>query len=110
MPATIPLASGLMVLGDARGYVSGRYHPSVLASLVGIPLVLMASNSHKTESLQRVLGIAEPQVFPFLTQTPDIEPMLSALRDAVHTDDTARERRRAVAASLAARATYASVA
>lgn len=47
------------ILGEARCYISGRYHPSILASLGGCPCVFMGSNSHKTLSLQNVLGIKE---------------------------------------------------
>jgi len=44
------------ILGKAECFISGRYHPSILASLGGTPCVFMGSNSHKTLSLQEVLG------------------------------------------------------
>ena len=48
-----------LVLAKASAYVSGRYHPSIMASLGGTPCVFLASNSHKTLSVQEVLGYAE---------------------------------------------------
>jgi polysaccharide pyruvyl transferase WcaK-like protein len=50
------------VLGKAQCFVSGRYHPSILASLGGCPCVFMGSSSHKTLSLQNVLGIQEENI------------------------------------------------
>lgn len=56
VPAEVPLATGLAVLGGAAALISGRYHPSILASVAGTPCAFMPSNSHKTESLQEMLG------------------------------------------------------
>ncbi|WP_062290163.1 polysaccharide pyruvyl transferase family protein [Demequina phytophila] len=55
--ADVPLATGRAALAGARAFVSGRYHPSILAYGAGVPCVLMSSNSHKTRSLQRVMGV-----------------------------------------------------
>jgi polysaccharide pyruvyl transferase WcaK-like protein len=57
IPSRVPLIAGMTALSQAAVFVSGRYHPSILATLVGTPSVLMSSNSHKTQSLQEVLGI-----------------------------------------------------
>jgi polysaccharide pyruvyl transferase WcaK-like protein/organic radical activating enzyme len=53
------------ILGKAACFVSGRYHPSILASLGGAPCVFMGSNSHKTSSLQEVLGIPKEKQVTF---------------------------------------------
>ncbi|MDD6827438.1 MAG: hypothetical protein PUE12_15295 [Oscillospiraceae bacterium] len=45
------------ILGHSECLISGRYHPSILASLGGASCVFMDSNSHKTTSLQEVLDI-----------------------------------------------------
>lgn len=58
VPARVPLATGSTILYNAAALISGRYHPSILASLYGTPCALMPSNSHKTDSLQEVLGYA----------------------------------------------------
>lgn len=64
--ARVPLAAGLAVLSRASCLVSGRYHPSILAAVCGTPLLLMTSNSHKTRSLQEVLGSTHSVEWPFL--------------------------------------------
>lgn len=51
----VPLTAAARLLWNAEVIVSGRYHPSILASLGGTPFVLMASNSHKTKSLYDVV-------------------------------------------------------
>ncbi|WP_165362641.1 polysaccharide pyruvyl transferase family protein [Promicromonospora panici] len=51
----VPLSAASRLLWNATALVSGRYHPSILASLGGTPFVLMASNSHKTRSLYEVV-------------------------------------------------------
>jgi Polysaccharide pyruvyl transferase len=56
VPADIPMISALTLLSGASCLVSGRYHPTILAALVGTPAIVMNSNSHKNESLMRTLG------------------------------------------------------
>ncbi|PRZ06538.1 polysaccharide pyruvyl transferase [Isoptericola sp. CG 20/1183] len=51
----IPLSAATRLLWSASAMVSGRYHPSILASLGGTPFLLMESNSHKTRSLLDVV-------------------------------------------------------
>jgi hypothetical protein len=51
----VPLSAAAALLWNAVGLVSGRYHPSILASLGGTPFLLMESNSHKTSSLLDVV-------------------------------------------------------
>lgn len=50
-----PLIPAAKILANARVYISGRYHPAIMASLGGTPCVFMSSNSHKTASLQDLL-------------------------------------------------------
>jgi hypothetical protein len=62
----VPLTAAARLLWNASAFVSGRYHPSILATLGGTPFVLMHSNSHKTRSLYDVVtsGTA-PDEHPF---------------------------------------------
>lgn len=50
-----PLIAAAKILANAQVYISGRYHPAIMASLGGTPCVFMGSNSHKTWSLQSLL-------------------------------------------------------
>jgi len=63
------------ILGKAECFISGRYHPSILASLGGTPCVFMGSNSHKTLSLQEVLGVPKDEqvVYNAIPDSNDIE-------------------------------------
>lgn len=47
---------GAKVLANAQLYISGRYHPSIMASLGGTPLICFESNSHKMVGLQELIG------------------------------------------------------
>jgi len=99
VPPTVPLGTALTVLAGASAFVSGRYHPSILATLVGTPIVLMASNSHKSESLHTVLGSARAVTHPFLNDRPDIAALADDVLAAAATpaEDRAAIRARAVA-------------
>ncbi|MGF1531869.1 MAG: polysaccharide pyruvyl transferase family protein [Puniceicoccaceae bacterium] len=66
VPERIPVRLGCGILGRASMFVSGRYHPSILASLNGTPCVFLSSNAHKTRSLQRVLEYSEEREFESL--------------------------------------------
>ena len=68
------------ILGKAECFVSGRYHPSILASLGGTPCVYMGSNSHKTFSIQQVLGIPTDDqiVFDALPDLNEIKSIVEA--------------------------------
>jgi polysaccharide pyruvyl transferase WcaK-like protein len=62
----VPLTAAARLLWNASAFVSGRYHPSILATLGGTPFVLMHSNSHKTRSLYEVVASGTaPDEHPF---------------------------------------------
>ncbi len=46
----------MSVLANAKCYVSGRWHPSIMASLGGTPCVLFESNSLKSRAIYTELG------------------------------------------------------
>jgi len=73
------------ILGNAQCYVSGRYHPSIMASLGGTPCVFMGANSHKTLSLQTVLEIPpqEQLLFPAIPDDHAIQEIVVAFENAV---------------------------
>lgn len=97
--ARVPLRSGMQLLASSRVFVSGRYHPSILAASVGTPLVTFGSNSHKTLSLLRVLGDPSPVSYP----TFDIRSAVPQLVEAtIGAADGGEERRDAIRAGAAA--------
>ena len=77
LPTRTPLPAAVAVLGNAQCFVSGRWHPSIMASLNGTPCVMLGSNSHKTMSLQHQLGYQDPQVFPAIPSHRDVEDIVA---------------------------------
>lgn len=55
IPVDVPIVMGASILANATLMISGRFHPSILASLGGTPCVFLDSNSHKTLSIQHLL-------------------------------------------------------
>lgn len=55
IPVQIPIIVGLNLLAHAGLYISGRYHPSIMASLGGTPCIFLGANSHKNMGLQEML-------------------------------------------------------
>lgn len=62
LPAATPLGIGLDVLANARVFISGRWHPSILASTGGTPSVLFSGNTHKIAGLGRLLGLPDAAI------------------------------------------------
>lgn len=62
-PATNVWAAAV-ILANAAAVITGRYHPSIMAGLGGAPAVMLGSDSHKTASVQRLLGYPDTAVFP----------------------------------------------
>jgi polysaccharide pyruvyl transferase WcaK-like protein len=59
-----PTPVAVDVLGSSDLYVGGRWHPAIMASTGGTPVVLFGSNSpHKSAGLLNLLGFEQP-VFP----------------------------------------------
>lgn len=81
VPANISIMMGGAILANASLYISGRYHPSILASLGGAPCIFLAANSHKTTSLQKVLEYDKPKVFEALPSDEECDKILTLARD-----------------------------
>ena len=76
IPANTNIFFGGLVLSNAEILISGRFHPSILASLGGTPCIFLESNSHKTISLQRVLEYEECKTFPLNLSKNDIDEII----------------------------------
>lgn len=79
-PREAPIRLGAGVLGKAAVFVSGRFHPAILASDGGTPCVFLGSNSHKTLSLQHMLEYPEPLEFNAIPTDADIEGIVELTR------------------------------
>lgn len=75
-----PIQAVLGLLGGASVFVSGRYHPSIMASLSGTPCVWMGSNSHKCFTLQEVLGYPDAVEFAAIPDEAEVHDLLAHLK------------------------------
>lgn len=75
--------SGAAILANAEAYISGRYHPAIMASLGGTPLVSFAANSHKLDGLRALLGTS-PEPGISVDDPQFIEITLEAAKAVLH--------------------------
>jgi polysaccharide pyruvyl transferase WcaK-like protein len=78
------------VLAHARLFVSGRYHPSILASLGGTPCVFMGSHAHKMGSLSRVLKYDFQQQFNAFPDESEVKEIVSTGQKYLEQGDALR--------------------
>ena len=72
VPAATPIHLAAAILGRARLFVSGRYHPTIMAALGGTPCVFLDTNAHKMRSLAEMLAYTDEEIFPPAPAAPDV--------------------------------------
>ena len=97
IPVDAPILMCGAVLAHARLFISGRYHPSILASLGGTPCIFLASHAHKMGSLSRVLEYDIHLQFNAFPDNSEIKGIVSTARDYLDQGETLRARIRQVA-------------
>lgn len=103
--ARLPIMQGLNLLAHARLYISGRWHPGIMAALGGTPCIFMRANSHKCRALQEQLGSAEPMEFPDIPDQAAISAICKRALQVLNADTVQRrEQRRETAQALARQA------
>lgn len=80
VPAHTNVMVATEILAHAELVVTGRYHPAILAGLGGVPGVLLGADSHKTTSVQQMLGYPEIHVFPEQPSDADVQAILGRAR------------------------------
>jgi hypothetical protein len=90
VPADAPIHSCGAILAHARLFVSGRYHPSIFASLGGTPCIFLASHAHKMGSLPRVLNYQDHREFNAFPTDADIAEIVSTARSYLDQAETLR--------------------
>mgnify|MGYP006280531455 FL=1 len=80
VPAETPIRMAGAILSEAEAFVTGRYHPAILASLGGTPCVFLGADSHKTRSLQDVLGYEETRLFSALPTVEEAKDIVALIR------------------------------
>ena len=86
--APIRLCAG--IVGKAEVFVSGRFHPAILASDGGTPCVFMGSNSHKTLTLQHMLEYEDPFEFRDIPTEDDVRRITERTRRLIEESPRAR--------------------
>lgn len=97
VPVNAPIVAGGSVLANARLFISGRYHPSILASLGGTPCIFLGSQGHKMGSLARVLERQDSRLFNAFPADDDIVEIISTAKRYLEQGETLRSQIRQVA-------------
>jgi polysaccharide pyruvyl transferase WcaK-like protein len=97
VPANAPILLCGAVLAHARLFISGRYHPSIFASLGGTPCIFLGSHAHKMGSISRVLEYDNHIEFNAFPDETDIAEIVSTARRYLDQGETLRSRIRQVA-------------
>lgn len=93
VPAETNIYWGSRILANSSVYITGRYHPSIMASFGGVPQVMLSSNSHKTRSLQVLLGEENPVVYPIASGENTIDLIVKSTKEALDEDPENRKSR-----------------
>jgi polysaccharide pyruvyl transferase WcaK-like protein len=97
VPVWTPILMCGAVLANAKLFISGRYHPTILASLGGTPCVFLASASHKMLSLQEVLEYEDIREFSAFPSDDEIEEIYVRSKDLLNCGERLREKVKAAA-------------
>ncbi len=100
IPIETPALAAGALLANARVFVSGRWHPSIMASAGGTPCVFMGSNSHKTLTIQTMLETPDPVEFNPCPSAEDVTKIVALAAALVAAGDTERARILTVARRL----------
>jgi polysaccharide pyruvyl transferase WcaK-like protein len=96
IPVHVPILTGGAILANARLFVSGRFHPSILSSLGGTPCLFLGSNSHKTRSLQEVLEYDAVREWPAIPSKEDCYEILCMAHKVLEAGEVLRARIKSV--------------
>jgi polysaccharide pyruvyl transferase WcaK-like protein len=97
VPANAPILTCGAVLANARLFISGRYHPSILASLGGTPCIFLATHAHKMGSLSRMLEYQIDRQFSTFPDDLEISQIVSLAKDYLDQGDALRAKIKKVA-------------
>jgi len=92
VPVDAPILMCGSVLAHARLFISGRYHPSIFASLGGTPCIFLASHAHKMGSLSRVLEYDVHRQFNAFPDDSEIAEIVSTARQYLEQGESLRAR------------------
>jgi polysaccharide pyruvyl transferase WcaK-like protein len=91
IPVNTPILMCGAVLARARLFISGRYHPSIFASLGGTPCIFLASHAHKMGSLGRVLEHEAPRQFSAFPDAAELVEIVAMAKSYLDQGETLRQ-------------------
>lgn len=97
IPYQIPVMAGAGILARARLVVSGRFHPSIMASLGGTPCIFLGSNSHKTRSIQGVLKYERVREYSSVPGPDEVSEIVACAKQMLARENEQRQQIGAVA-------------
>jgi hypothetical protein len=100
VPVSTPIFMAGAVLTNARVFISGRFHPTIHASLGGTPCVFLDAHSHKMRSLQEMLEYKEKVVFSALPADEDIPGIVAQAKEYIEHNNKLRKERKEVVERL----------
>ena len=92
IPAETPILMAGAIVAGARVFITGRYHPSIFASLGGTPCVFLGADSHKTRSIQDVLGYDEKKTFQALPSEEEVKEIKERAKKCIKLGSKLREK------------------
>lgn len=104
IPVQTPILGVASIFANAVLFVSGRYHPSILASLGGTPCIFMGSNSKKMTSLQKMLGYEFVHEYPIYPTEYELCLMYERANDIIDEGDALRNKLIESVSTLSAKA------
>lgn len=92
IPKKCSIDKGMEELQKAQVYISGRFHPAIMASLNGTPCIFFESNSDKTMYLQKMLNYENPVVFNFPLSEKQINKIYDTTKYYLDNNESVREK------------------
>lgn len=83
VPSDTPVMAAAGIFAGAEAYISGRYHPAIMASAGGVPCVFQRSNSHKTRELQTTLGYERSVEFSTCPDAGEVDAIVAEIQSCL---------------------------
>lgn len=106
IPVKTNIYCGMSILANATAFLSGRWHPSILASIGGTPCVLFGSNSHKTRSFLKIMEYEKQREYKAIPSENEIEYILADLQFYIQEGESLRTKIRNKAKQLSELTNY----
>ena len=101
IPVKTNILFGLSILANAKVFISGRWHPSIMASLNGTPCIFLSGNSHKCLAVQHMLEYKNPHEYSCIPNQSETRELVDEFKNLLPNVESERERIFAVSEALA---------